>query len=77
MMNSHSVHVLRKAILTVPDGLVAGPSGLRVEFLRFYQKKTLTADDAMLEVLTAFVNIALSGGLPVDVRPYLCGGWSR
>ena len=28
----------------------------------------------MLEVLTAFVNIALSGGLPEDVRPYLCGG---
>lgn len=48
-----------------------GPAG---GVLAHYQNKTLSIDDTLLEVLTAFVSRALAGDNPSDDRPSICGG---
>ena len=65
---------VRRAILIAPDGLAAGPSGLRVEYLRHCQNKVVVVDDPLWDVSTAFANKALAGDLPTEQRPYFCGG---
>lgn len=64
---------VRKAIKSFPCGSAGGPDGLKPQHLKDLIND-LNASDALLALITDFVNLLLSGECPGDVRPILFGG---
>ena len=64
---------VRRAVLSFPPGSAGGPDGLRPQHIRD-MLLCREAGPEFLSALTAFVNLVLAGGCPVDVAPVFFGG---
>jgi len=64
---------VRQAVLLFPPGSAGGPDGLRPQHIRD-MLLCREAGPEFLSALTAFVNLVLAGGCPVDVAPVFFGG---
>ena len=64
---------VRKAIKSFPCGSASGPDGLKPQHLKDLTSD-ITSSDALLTLITNFINLLLSGRCPDNVRPFLFGG---
>jgi hypothetical protein len=66
-----NMNTVKTALQSFPGGSSGGPDGLRPQHL----KDLLNTDDnsALLEAITSFINVILSGGTPDCLRPSLFG----
>ena len=65
---------IRKAIESFTTGSAAGPAGLRPQILKELTSTDLSdAGAALLQSLSDFSNLVLSGGVPEDFRPFFFG----
>ena len=65
---------IRKVIESFPAGSAAGPTGLRPQILKELTSTDLgDAGAALLQSLSGFSKLVLSGGVPEDFRPFFFG----
>ena len=68
VMSSSSVI---KAVFSFPAGSAGGPDGLRPQHLKDLVSYSLSEGSAsLITSLTAFVNFAISGNVPINARPF-------
>jgi len=66
---------LQKVILMCPRNTSPGPSGLRIDHLQSaLSNSRSTPAKRLLEALTAYVNLSLSGTLPTELAAFVCAG---
>jgi hypothetical protein len=66
--------IVKKSIFPFPSGSAAGPDGLHPQYLK--DLITFPANDStncLLEALTIFVKLVMSGGTPMWARPFFFG----
>ena len=66
---------LQKVILMCPRNTSPGPSGLRIDHIQnALSNSRATPAKRLLEALTSYVNISLSGTLPTELAAFMCAG---
>ena len=72
-MTINEVDVMQ-AIRSFPKGSAGGPDGLRPQHLQDMVGTSAGAEGILLlQSLTAFTNLVLTGDIPAEIRPFFCG----